>query len=344
MIDAKEGRDVAIADVVGAYLLANMEDYVLLRLTGEPVETMRGIGEEYKQYMTVEKGKKLLYLRLKKALYGCMQSAILWYDTFNGCLEEIGFKLNRYNPRAANKTIDGNQYTICWYVDATKISHVDKHVVSKIISEIEGRFGKMVVTRGKSHNFVGMDVVFKDNGTDEILMKDYINECFEAYGEPVNRSASTPSKHDLFLSEGSIPLEEEKKEVFHHIVGKSSYVSKRARVDIELTVSYLCTRVSRSTEEDWKKLGRLLHYLHDTIDMPRIIGAGGAMDILHTYVDASYAIHEDMKGHTEGIMIMGLGIIQGKAIKQELNAKISTEVESIDASDYIPWTAWVKWL
>ena len=160
----------------------------------------------------------------------------------------------------------------------------------------------------------------------------------------MNKSSNISEKHGLFLSEGSIPLEEEKKEVFHHIVGKSSYVSKRARVDIELTVSYLCTRVSRSTEEDWKKLGRLLHYLHDTIDMPRIIGAGGAMDILHTYVDASYAIHEDMKGHTEGIMIMGLGIIQGKAIKQELNAKISTEVESIDASDYIPWTAWVKWL
>jgi hypothetical protein len=53
MIDAKEGRDVAIADVVGAYLLANMEDYVLIRLTGEPVETMCGISEECRKYVTV---------------------------------------------------------------------------------------------------------------------------------------------------------------------------------------------------------------------------------------------------------------------------------------------------
>ena len=43
--------------------------------------------------------------------------------------------------------------------------------------------------------------------------------------------------------------------------------------------------------------------------MPRIMGAGGAMDILHTYMDTSYAIQEDMKGHNGGIMTMGLGII-----------------------------------
>ena len=123
----------------------------------------------------------------------------------------MGFKVNKYDRCVANKTIYGKQCTICWYVDDTKISHVDEQVVSKVISEIEDRFGKMVVTRGKSHNFVGMGVVFKDNGTVEIMMKDYINECFEAYGEPVNKSANTPAKHDLFVPEVSIPLKKEKK-------------------------------------------------------------------------------------------------------------------------------------
>ena len=77
--------------------------------------------------------------------------------------------------------------------------------------------------------------------------------------------------------------------------------------------------------------------------MPRMIGAEEGMDVLHTYVDASYAIHSDMKGHTGGLLTMGLGIIQGKATKQKLNAKSSTEAELIGASDYIPWTVWVKW-
>ena len=33
------------------------------------------------------------------------------------------------------------------------------------------------------------------------------------------------------------------------------------------------------------------------IDMSRVIGANG-LEILKTWVDASYMIHQDMKGHT----------------------------------------------
>ena len=97
-------------------------------------------------------------------------------------------------------------------------------------------------------------------------------------------------------------------DVLHHIVAKLLYVCKRARVDIDLGVSFMCTRVSCSTLEDWEKLRRLLNYLYDTIDMPRIIGAKG-MDIMCTYVDASYGVHDDMKGHTCGLMTLGREII-----------------------------------
>ena len=136
-------------------------------------------------------------------------------------------------------------------------------------------------------------------------------------------------------------MSEERMEIFHHIVAKLLYVSKRARVDIDLTVSFLCTRVSKSTEEDWVKLKRLLHYLYGTLDMEMIIGANG-LDLMETYVDASYAVHHDMRGHTGALMTLGRGIIQGKASKQKLNTKSSTETEVVGASDYIPWTVWAN--
>ena len=112
-------------------------------------------------------------------------------------------------------------------------------------------------------------------------------------------------------------------------------------MDIDLAISFLCTRVSCSTKVDWEKLRRLLHYLYATLKMPRIIGAHG-MEVLTTYVDASYAIHPDMKGHTGGLMSMGTGVIQGNSSKQKLNTKSSTESELVGASDYIPWTVWTK--
>jgi hypothetical protein len=40
LLDAKEHRDVATADVAGAYLHADMKDFTLLRMAGEPVDIM----------------------------------------------------------------------------------------------------------------------------------------------------------------------------------------------------------------------------------------------------------------------------------------------------------------
>ena len=249
IIDAKEGRDVATADTVGEYLLANMKDYVLVKLTGKSVDIMCGVSAEYEKYVGIENGKRVLYLRLKKELYGCMQSAILWYDTIKGCLEELGFKVNAYDRCVANKTINGKQCTICWYADDTKISHVDPKVVDDVIKTIEKRFDKMTVKRGRTHNFVGMNLTFKDNGTVEILMQEYIRECMESFDEEMKK-ANTPAKHNLFDVNDIKQMSEIRMEIFHHIVAKLLYVSKRARVDIDLAVSFLCTRVSRSTEED----------------------------------------------------------------------------------------------
>jgi len=133
MIDAKEGRDVATADVEGAYLHADMEDFVILKLAGEAVDIMCQVNPKYKKFVVVEHGKKVLYLQLLKALYGCFQSALLWYELFTSTLVDMGFKLNPYDPCVANSQIKGKQCTAAWYVDDNKISHVDDTVVTDVI-------------------------------------------------------------------------------------------------------------------------------------------------------------------------------------------------------------------
>ena len=125
MIDAYERRDVATAEVAGAYLCARLDDFTLLKVEGESVDILCRVSGKYKVFGTIEKnGKKVMYLRLKKALYGCVKSALLWYDLFTGTLQEMGFELNPYDTCVANKVIDGKQCTIAWYVDDNKISHV----------------------------------------------------------------------------------------------------------------------------------------------------------------------------------------------------------------------------
>ena len=78
VIDALENRDVATADVAGAYLNAEMNDYVLMRLEGEDVDLMCDVNPSYKAYVHRSRnGKKTLFLCLARALYSCVQSALL---------------------------------------------------------------------------------------------------------------------------------------------------------------------------------------------------------------------------------------------------------------------------
>ena len=139
----------------------------------------------YLKFVTVEKGKNVLYVKLNKALYRCMKIALLWYQTFKGRLDKMGFTVNPYDPCVANKIIDGHQCTICWYVDDNKISLKDPKVVDKIISELEQEFGTMTVKRGQVHDFVGMRIELLNDGKVFITMDKYIKESIEAFGEEI---------------------------------------------------------------------------------------------------------------------------------------------------------------
>ena len=75
--------------------------------------------------------------------------------------------------------------------------------------------------------------------------------------------------------------------------------------------------------------------------MPLRLGAD-SLNHFMTWVDASFAIHHDMRSHTGGVISFGRGGIICKSKKQNINTKSSTEAELIGASDYLPHTLYVK--
>ncbi len=97
IVDAFERRDTATADVAGAYLKAFMDDFVIMKFVGASVAILCQLNPNHKRFVTIENGVEVLYVRLIKALYGCIKSALLWYDLFTTNLEDLGFKLNPYD-------------------------------------------------------------------------------------------------------------------------------------------------------------------------------------------------------------------------------------------------------
>ena len=149
LIDSYEGRDVVTADVAGAYLKAYMDEFVLMKLTGESVDILCNMNPTHLKFVVIENGVKTLYVKLIKAIYGCVKSALLCYDLFSSTLQKMGFELNPYDPCVANVMIGGKQCTVVWYVDDNKISRVDPDVVTRVVEVIEKHFGKVTVTRGR---------------------------------------------------------------------------------------------------------------------------------------------------------------------------------------------------
>ena len=70
-IDAHVGRDIGICDILGAFLSAGMEKDMQMALHGRLLELMVNISSQiYKHHVIYEKGRLVLYVTLKKDLYG----------------------------------------------------------------------------------------------------------------------------------------------------------------------------------------------------------------------------------------------------------------------------------
>ena len=343
-IEAHEKRVVATCDISGAFLQAEMEDYVIVVFRNEAAEMLIKSNAKYKRFLhTTRSGKKLIYVRLKKAMYGCMKAALLFWKNLSEFLtKELGFKINDYDSCVANKNIDGTQCTIIWHVDDLKISHRSEAVVKDIISRLEVKYGKMSLKIGKIHTYVGMNIEYNDNGTVSIEMKDYLLEAIKDFPEELENNARTPAANNLFTVNAKTPkIPEEKRVILHRVTARLLFVGKRARPDIQVAVGFLSTRVTKADEDDWRKLRRLLRYIKGSLELKLTLKVAD-LTVVKWWVDVSYAMNHDMKSQTGAIMTLGGGAFYAKTAKQKINTKSSTEGELVGASDMsgqILWTS-----
>ena len=343
MMDAYEELEVGIFDIPGAYLHAKMEhkkDHrILLVLQYKFVDMMCDVNPKYLPFVQIINGRKVLYLKILRALYGCIESALLWYQLFSSTLVSMGFEINPYDQCVANKTIDGEQCTITWYVDDAKILHKSKKVVTGVFNEIQKHFGEMDITYGDTHKYLGMKICIKNKKV-TIDMRDQINELINFFDDNISGTVASPANKNLMnVDPDSKLLCSKKRENFHSTTAKLLYLVKRARPDMELVTTFMTSRVSNPTEEDWRKLTRALTFLQQTCDDLRVIGCEN-LESVYTWIDAAYAVHPNMRSQTGGTFSMGWGSIHSKSSKQKLNTKSSTESELVGMSDYLPYNIW----
>ena len=146
----------------------------IIKIRGILVDMLVDIAPDvYKEFVTLDKkGNKQLIVPCLNAIYGMMMASLLYYRKFCKSLTDKGFIFNPYDPCVANKVINGKQMTICFHVDDCKLSHVDPKEMDRMIEwlkqEYESIFedgsGKMSVSRGKIHTYLGVTLDFTVKG------------------------------------------------------------------------------------------------------------------------------------------------------------------------------------
>lgn len=258
MIDAYERQTIAIMDIPGAYLHAKVKHdkrRVIMKLKGVFVDFMCKANPKYKASICYEKGVKTLYVKLLRALYGCIESALLWYDLFTSKLSKMGFTLNPYDKCVANKITKGKQCTIVWYVDDVKVSHVDKAVVENVIKGLEEEFGSVNPVFGNEQEYLGMKLRIDDERKLHIDMRDQVSEIIQDFSLDIKGTVSSPATRSLMTIDEEVrSLNKSQSKEFHSVVAKMLYLEKRGRPDLEPSIAFLSTRVSDPHTDDWRKL------------------------------------------------------------------------------------------
>ena len=177
-----------------------------------------------------------------------------------------------------------------------------------------------------------MTLDFTVEGTCSINMDKYIEDILrDTVTVGVKRTPSTP---DLFNRDMiSPPLSGGQDKEFHTMVARLLFASKRSRIDTQCVVAYLATRVRAPTEQDWKKLQHLLQYLNGTPKLGLKLTTGSRGVVHESFVDASFAVHEDRKSHTGLVDRIGNAVVDTKSSKQRINTNSSCEAEIVAVSE-----------
>ena len=91
---------------------------------------------------------------------------------------------------------------------------------------------------------MGMTLDFgREKGAVHVLQEEYIDDLVECLNEKLTGNSPSPATSNLLKKGAGGLLTLEKKELFHTIIAKTLFITKRSRPDVGLAVSILSGRV-----------------------------------------------------------------------------------------------------
>ena len=91
----------------------------------------------------------------------------------------MGFRIKSYDPCVSNIVIERKQMTITWHVDDLNIYHAEESDVTKVIERFKGKYGNVRVSRLYKHDYLGMDLEYRDKVKVKVGMVSYLKKILK---------------------------------------------------------------------------------------------------------------------------------------------------------------------
>ena len=223
---------------------------------------------------------------------------------------------------------DNTQTSLVIHVDDMIITASNEPRIDDVIKQIKTIYPGLTKHRGKVLSYIGMTFDFSKEGRVKMTMEGFVQDLIEGCKD-IPGTANTPARANLFTvpDESDSPLPDNLCERFYSITAKLLYLSKRTRPDILTAVAFLTKRVLKPQTDDYEKLIRMIQYVRGTQHMGITFGVFEPIHVI-AYIDASFAIHPDMKSHTCSVITLGKGAIFAKSGTQRLMTKSTPPTKS----------------
>ncbi|KAF1336396.1 Integrase catalytic core protein, partial [Globisporangium splendens] len=284
--------------------------------------------------------------KLNKALYGLKQSSLVWNQTINAVLLEMGFIPSVADPCVYVKAVPGGQVFVCLYVDDMLIAAKDKSDIERVKDNIRERFS--IKDLGHARYILGMEIV-NDTNKKKLTIKQsqYITDVAKRFNQSNSKPTENPCDASMKLSSADCSKTDEEKRAmaskpYRSLLGCLLYISTCTRPDISYAVCHLSRYLENPGVKHWKSAIRVLKYLHTT-KYHELVFSGNENPNLVAYCDADWGSDRDDRRSVSGVLLkINGGPVVFKSRSQKTVALSSAEAEYMALSLCVQEVLWAR--
>jgi Reverse transcriptase (RNA-dependent DNA polymerase) len=225
-IAATERREVIAIDIGGAFLNADMAPTgvkVHMRLNRVMTSMLIKLDPSYQQYCEPD---NTVMVKLDRALYGCVESSLLWYNDLKSKLGDNSFVKNPYDRCVFIKIgRSGNQISIVLHVDDLMVTSQSQDDLDTFGLYLKSVYPETRTTSASRLDYIGMTFYFSTAGEVRVTMDKCVDDILSRCG--VTTTKMTPGASVLVEVRDAPKATAAEVKWFHTYVAKMLYLTKR---------------------------------------------------------------------------------------------------------------------